>query len=541
MEHPQAADGTRSIVELTTDFLGYEDRGAGPLGRLGSPGAWLDDQLASAGRAPALAQLSLLALVLGLAAALLRLWQRQPRRAYRIFASFMAFQLAFSSPILALTQSRQLQRFFERFPSTRSLRVAEASEIGSPSPFDFRPRSPRPPAARSAGGSTATTAIASAPRPALPPAALAAQAKGLPDADEDGLSDALEAVWGTRPDDPDSDNDSISDYDETIRCPYPEPRLAVERDANAASYACPNPTRYDTDGDRLSDGEELLHIGTQVNHVDTDGDRISDYNEVKGFAFGGGREYSDARNPDSDRDGLPDGIECPSLRDAEDPGPSFAPSWTPELSCRDSQATGRPDSLNLDDDGDGVPSREDLSPLAPTAGPFDAEHPMTLELAGLRQDLPVLLQIQLRPTDPKQLSFARNVLDWPSGDNQGQIQRQIDSTIGSVFGPDDPSDPAYAGDMRLVPMLQIHMPGDARDLKRIPARATIALNDAGQRVGRLNFSNQLDAEDEIVSAQVTLASLVGTGARLDLAKGICDTSSPVFGSAVAEGQTLALP
>ena len=55
-----------------------------------------------------------------------------------------------------------------------------------------------------------------------------------------------------------------------------------------------------TDGDRLSDGDEILRYFTDPNKVDSDGDGLSDYDEVKVYR-------TDPLNPDTDGDKLIDG------------------------------------------------------------------------------------------------------------------------------------------------------------------------------------------------------------------------------------------
>lgn len=63
-----------------------------------------------------------------------------------------------------------------------------------------------------------------------------------------------------------------------------------------------DPNKYDTDGDGLSDGEELA-LGTNPNNPDTDGDSIFDGDEVHGWP------PSNPQLVDSDGDGAPDSLE----------------------------------------------------------------------------------------------------------------------------------------------------------------------------------------------------------------------------------------
>ena len=103
---------------------------------------------------------------------------------------------------------------------------------------------------------------------------LTAQAEG--DDDNDGLSNNQEAALGTSPDNP------------------------------------------DTDGDGLSDGEEINRYGTQPKNIDSDGDNLQDGAEV---AAG-----TSPINPDSDGDGVPDGLDDQPLAT---PTPTNTPTPTP--------------------------------------------------------------------------------------------------------------------------------------------------------------------------------------------------------------------
>jgi len=107
------------------------------------------------------------------------------------------------------------------------------------------------------------------------------------DRDDDGLTDAEEAILGTDPDDPDTDGDGINDGDE--------------------SGTGTDPTEADTDNDGIDDGVEV-GLGTDPNDADTDDDGLTDGEEI------GPNDTIDAgeTNPldaDSDDDGLSDGEE----------------------------------------------------------------------------------------------------------------------------------------------------------------------------------------------------------------------------------------
>ncbi|MCC7019859.1 MAG: hypothetical protein IT332_08900 [Ardenticatenales bacterium] len=561
MEHPQAPNGTRTTVEVQTDFTGYGDEAA--AGAVGAAGDFLTHPLAwTAARVPGgaaaaiatsmAADTALFILVLAIGYALLALRRRRPRLAYQIVALVMVAHLTVMPLVQTALTTRQMARFLERFPPTRTAHAAEARA----------PRSAVASAAVFTSASNATPAYAYpltqsfdvaadiASPPGFPaPARPAAQPPAAPivDRDGDGLSAALERLWGTSDTAPDTDNDSIADYDETILCPVSEPSdpwTAEQRAMNAAASGCPSPTKADTDGDTLTDGEEVLHIGTAPNGVDTDGDGIGDPTEIKGYALGAaGRGYTDARNPDSDGDGLTDGIECPSMRDVPEPPDAYVSSWNPTLACVDSGAADAPDVSNVDNDGDGVPNRFDTSPFVGATTVFDDANPLQLEIAGLQPNKPVVVDIQLRPTNARQLSFAQNVLDWPTGDVQGQIQRRLDNTIGDTFPVDpatpglnpDPSDPAFSGDMRVSPMLEITLPGASTDLPRTSARASVTLDNAGEVVGRVVFGNKMKDKETIESAQATLDALIGDAATLTVVKGRCGATGNASGTTVATG------
>ena len=61
------------------------------------------------------------------------------------------------------------------------------------------------------------------------------------DYDNDGLSNYLEKLLGTDPNNPDTDGDGLTDWDEIY---------IYETD----------PLKYDTDGDEISDGDEVLYV-----------------------------------------------------------------------------------------------------------------------------------------------------------------------------------------------------------------------------------------------------------------------------------------
>ncbi|MEN0064251.1 MAG: hypothetical protein AAGA48_19020 [Myxococcota bacterium] len=140
-------------------------------------------------------------------------------------------------------------------------------------------------------------------------------AMGGPDADRDGLADALEALQGSRPDEADTDGGGIPDGMEFAlgtdpRDPADEPAFEVLPPERAIADLNP-----DSDGDGLLDVVEMTQTGTHPYNVDTDGDGLSDRAELDW--------YTDPLQPDTDGDGRRDGDEVrfgtdPRLADAVD-------------------------------------------------------------------------------------------------------------------------------------------------------------------------------------------------------------------------------
>jgi outer membrane protein OmpA-like peptidoglycan-associated protein len=150
------------------------------------------------------------------------------------------------------------------------------------------------------------------------------------DDDKDGLTNGQERRYGTNPQNPDTDNDGLTDGDEVRK------------------YKT-NPLRADTDGDGLTDGDEVLKYHTDPNRYDTDGDGLSDGDEVLKY-------HTDPLKPDTDGDGLSDGDEVlryhtdPLKMDTDGDG----------LSDGDEVKTYKTDPLNPDTDGDGLVDGEEV-------------------------------------------------------------------------------------------------------------------------------------------------------------------------------------
>ena len=126
------------------------------------------------------------------------------------------------------------------------------------------------------------------------------------DDDSDGLSNGEEEVFGTDPNDPDSDNDLLPDGYE-VNTVESNPLLQDSdgdglNDTVEWNITSTDPNNEDSDGDGLNDGDENNTYGTNPNNWDSDGDLLSDYNEI--FTH-----LTDPNDNDSDDDGLLDGAE----------------------------------------------------------------------------------------------------------------------------------------------------------------------------------------------------------------------------------------
>ncbi len=107
----------------------------------------------------------------------------------------------------------------------------------------------------------------------------------LTDVDGDGIGIREEYLNGTDPEKWDTDGDGLSDYDE-IRNVYQITAINVQDPDRYPAYVKTNPLLADADGDTLTDIEEvggylpdgsyIVKRGTDPNNPDTDGDGIND-------------------------------------------------------------------------------------------------------------------------------------------------------------------------------------------------------------------------------------------------------------------------
>lgn len=124
------------------------------------------------------------------------------------------------------------------------------------------------------------------------------------DRDNDCLADIVEEIYGTDPNNPDTDGDGLTDYEE-IHITGTNP-LKYDTAENGI-----NDAEDDIDGDGLSNKEEIT-LGTSVSSSDTDEDGLSDYDELNIY-------NTDPLNADSDADSINDGEEIAIGLDPNDP------------------------------------------------------------------------------------------------------------------------------------------------------------------------------------------------------------------------------
>lgn len=224
--------------------------------------------------------------------------------------------------------------------------------------------------------------------------------------------------------------------------PAAPPALSAQQSAllNVVSSA-------DTDGDGLTNGVELSQLNTAYDDSDTDDDGLKDKAELVGFTYNNKTWYLNPRSVDSNGDGLTDGIECPALETA---------TTTPK--CPDSDNDKTPDIFDFDDDADGVPDSVDNAPSYRGALTTASQSQVSYNLSGYTTGRTLFVDFTLRPTDASHLGYANNVLNWPSEDTQGQIQRKSDNTFADLGETGSKLD---NGDILLVPMLELSIPYNA--------------------------------------------------------------------------------
>ena len=247
-----------------------------------------------------------------------------------------------------------------------------------------------------------------------------------------------------------------------ILAPTPIPSTEYNNEEDCANVTDPS----DSDGDTLPDYAEIYELGTLPDEVDSDGDTITDDLEVQGFSYNGTQWYLNPLESDTNNDGNNDALECPLWSSEND-------DFDASAVCPDTDNDGNPDLFDVDDDGDGVWDIDDDAPTI--AGDiYDDANPLELSIDGLETNKPVLVDLQFRPTDPDQLTYAGLVLDWPTGDYEGQITRGLDTTFATTSNTDAQSDDdtAVYGDLKITPVLEVTIPYSEGHYGNLPVNDT---------------------------------------------------------------------
>ncbi|MEM7246790.1 MAG: hypothetical protein AAF533_15670 [Acidobacteriota bacterium] len=133
------------------------------------------------------------------------------------------------------------------------------------------------------------------------------------DSDMDGVSDLVEGMIGTDPFNFDSDGDGLGDGEELVTgadgyvTDPLDPDVDMDGLLDGEEFGVgSNPLEVDTDGDGLEDGEEVNMTMTDPIDADSDDDGIDDNEELVAGADG---FITDPNDPDTDMDGIQDGTE----------------------------------------------------------------------------------------------------------------------------------------------------------------------------------------------------------------------------------------
>lgn len=162
--------------------------------------------------------------------------------------------------------------------------------------------------------------------------------KGTPDTDSDGdgLTDGQESLVGTDPREIDTDHDSVSDVLE-VRYGFNPTQFAVYADSDndglpdkLENAIGTDPNNWDSDGDLMSDGWEfyggldpLNAAGDNGQGGDPDNDGLTNLDEYVNGTL--------PKNPDTDGDGVNDGIEVNQGSDPRDASDNGQPPPASEL------------------------------------------------------------------------------------------------------------------------------------------------------------------------------------------------------------------
>ncbi len=183
------------------------------------------------------------------------------------------------------------------------------------------------------------------------------------DYDKDGLTNELEYIWNTSPSDIDTDDDGLEDGVEVLI--YGTNPINNDTDTDGikdkeevlegSDGYITNATNSDTDGDGISDLEEIINgldkFITNPTKKDSDNDWLTDKEEIDAYwGWGKNRGYKTIPTVnDSDGDGLLDGEEVKT-----DFHP-FIDFDTTIYNCIDTGPIDGTNATNPDTDGDGIP------------------------------------------------------------------------------------------------------------------------------------------------------------------------------------------
>jgi len=230
-----------------------------------------------------------------------------------------------------------------------------------------------------------------------------------PDTDDDGLWDKFELEYGgISPLDEDSDNDGLEDGAE-INDYGTNPLLKdtdgdTLEDADEVNNLTSNPNKNDTDDDGLLDPDEIIQT-TGIDNPDSDADGVNDGVEVYDCSYGeNNNQCTNPKEEDSDSDGIDDGDEIsigsnPMKLDTDNDGLNDYWEYQRSLELRPySPINNDTDDDGLEDgdedlDGDGLTNLEELNihgtnPLnsdtdEDTLGDGDEINPWEINLDGI--------------------------------------------------------------------------------------------------------------------------------------------------------------
>ncbi len=187
------------------------------------------------------------------------------------------------------------------------------------------------------------------------------------DYDEDNVSDEKELWFSTDPSNPDTDGDGLTDYDEILNYHIdptsPDTDSDGLTDYEEVEIYKTHPNKPDTDGDGIWDGVEVKNR-TNPNTGDTDKDRLLDIDEIK---FG-----TDINKPDTDGDGMSDFDETRNGFDPLEAGQILADTDDDGLLDID-EIFYFTDRFSPDTDDDGMNDKEEVDNLTNPLGEGDMD------------------------------------------------------------------------------------------------------------------------------------------------------------------------